>query len=239
MLRAGSGQSSAVQVWSIHTADPPQSERELRSLLTPAEQQRVDGYQRAVDRTMALVSRGALRLLLGEWLDCAPAELVFVRSARGRPVVCAAGAPSFSVSHSGAWVLVALSRAADIGVDVEQVRRLSDMDAVAAHCFAPSERAALRRLAPHEREAAFFRCWTRKEALVKALGTGLGTPLHTFAVSMAPDERPALVGTDEHCAVSGPWTLADVAPASGYAAAIAVRSADVGIDLRRWSSDRR
>jgi 4'-phosphopantetheinyl transferase len=128
----------------------------------------------------------------------------------------------FNLSHSGDLALVAVTRRREIGVDVERLRRESDLLDVAEHYFAPRERATLRSLPEKDRCLGFFRCWTRKEAYLKARGDGLSMDLHSFTVALGPDEPAALLESSEGPGEVARWNLEELNPSPDYAAALAV-----------------
>lgn len=230
-------QPGEVQIWAINVADPPRSMAALHGLLTAEEQRRADRYHRPADRRRAVVGRGVLRVLLGDSLGRPPAALKFELAEHGKPVLQGVhgGGVEFNVSHSGDWVLIALSGAPPVGIDVEQIRPIRDLDALAARYFAPDEARTIRSLPAAERTEAFFLCWTRKEAVIKAVGMGLQMDLDRFSVSLARDTLPAVISIDGSRAAAGAWTLLDAAPSAGYAAAVAVARRGVRATLRYWS----
>jgi 4'-phosphopantetheinyl transferase len=206
-----------VDVW---LAEPPRDAARLAThvaLLAPDELVRAARFLRPADEHRFVASRVLLRSLLGRYLDTPPRALVLTKGRYGKPRLADAGAPGFNVAHSGRAILVAIATAPDVGVDVELVRADVDVDLLAASHFAPAERAALARLAPTERRAAFFRLWARKEAYVKALGTGFSTEPSTFAVAL--DEARVLAAAPGHPAG---WSLADCGLGEDYAGAVAV-----------------
>ena len=129
------------------------------------------------------------------------------------------GALTFNVSHSDELALIAIGRDIELGVDVEAVRALDDADGIASRFFAPRENERLRSLPDEIRTDAFFACWTRKEAYLKALGSGLAKPLDAFEVTFAPDEAASLLvyGDDRETAR---WKLRELAPGAGYTGAL-------------------
>jgi 4'-phosphopantetheinyl transferase len=177
--------------------------------------------------------RALLQEVLSGYLGIPAGEVAIAHEHDGRPVVVNTdkpGWPRFSVSHAAAVVLVAVSRRAEVGVDVEDVRRNIDWQEVASAFFAPAELAAIERRPRDERRAAFFECWVRKEAYVKALGTGLRRTTKDFAVPLnnaggvVHDLAPASAG-------SPTWYVRPLAVGAGYAAALAV-DADVQVTIR-------
>jgi 4'-phosphopantetheinyl transferase len=135
---------------------------------------------------------------------------------RGKPRICGGYRLRFNLSHSGGQALYALALDCEVGVDLEQIRPMPDCDSIAARFFSAAEVRDLLSVPPDQRVEAFFACWTRKEAYVKAVGDGLCLPLDSFRVSMLPSEPPQLDATGD----SHEWSLFDVSPGQGYAAAL-------------------
>jgi 4'-phosphopantetheinyl transferase len=157
--------------------------------------------------------------------------LAIVPDRHGRPVLAdRADRLHFNLSHSGAVALVGVSCLGPVGVDVEEVRDMADFVPIARRYFAPGEVETILQLAPPERLGGFFVTWTRKEAYVKALGLGLSFPLDAF--STGHPDRPAHV-MDPGGAIHRGWTLADLACASGYRAALAVGHPNAAIVCRQ------
>lgn len=200
----------------------------LHALLDPAERSRADRYRLADDRRRSVAAWGGLRLLAAAALRLAPQALAFALGPAGKPVL-RDDPLQFNLSHSGGVVLIALSSHHPVGVDVEQLRPLPDHRDIARHHFHPAEVADLAALAEPEATRAFFRCWTRKEAVSKALGLGLGLPLDSFRVACHPRRRPRLLSM-AGMGHPPPWTLADLPPMAGHVAAVALPSP--GISLR-------
>src|SRR4029077_13081267 len=116
----------------------------------------------------------------------------------------------FNASHSDGRLLVAIARGREVGIDVERRRPVADWRGLAGRYFAAAEVAALDRLDEADREQAFFRCWTRKEAYIKAHGLGMSLPLDQFAVSVAAGEPARLLSTAHDPAQLGRWAMCDV-----------------------------
>lgn len=130
---------------------------------------------------------------------------------------------------------MAFTRLREIGVDVEQVRGNSDLDAIARRFFSGREQSELFALPEEERVAAFFRCWTRKEAYIKATGDGLSLPLSQFDVALAPGEKNALLATRPDESEAERWLMQEVPAGAGYVAALCVRGRDW--KLKDWSGN--
>ncbi len=192
-------------------------------LLTLQERARADRFRQADDRRRYIVGRGVLRRMLGRRLNRAPGSLAFGASPHGKPTLADAGEIAFNVSHSGDYVLVAVGRAAAIGVDVEQLRSGMDLVGVGARVFTPAELASITGAPEAQRRACFVRQWTFKEAVVKAVGLGLSLDLKRFEIDFT-NQVPQLIshGAAE-LGVASDWRLEAVAVADGYSAALAVR----------------
>jgi 4'-phosphopantetheinyl transferase len=207
-------------------------------VLSDDELERADRFRFDRDRRRFVAARSALRRTLARYVDAGPAELSFQYGPYGKPDV--PGAPvSFNVSHSGSCALFAFGPRFELGVDVEVLdHALVDDLLVARQFFSPREVEALRAHVPSARPRAFLRCWTRKEAFVKARGEGLNLPLQDFDVSFEMGEPPALLRTAWSDDEPEEWTLEDVSRlfprvVSGLfpsaVAALAIRSRDIRI----------
>jgi 4'-phosphopantetheinyl transferase len=225
---------TAVSAWLIDLALPPVRLDRCSEILDAAERDRADRFLRAADRTRYVASHAALRLILAEQLALDPTEIRLASGPGGKPELAGAelGSLAFNLSHSGDRALIGLTAGAAIGVDVEAIRPIPDAVQIARGHFAPDEAAALAALPPDAVEPAFFGLWTRKEAVVKALGTGLSLPLGRFSVTLPP-APPRLL----RMAPGGAWTLAALDPGPGYAATVAVRAADAAIVCRGMPAD--
>jgi 4'-phosphopantetheinyl transferase len=150
---------------------------------------------------------------------------------RGKPRL-AGRELAFNLSHSRGTALVAVTAAREVGVDVEAVRE-RDLLGLARTYFAPAEQAVLASLAGPERAAAFYRCWTRKEAYLKACGMGLGLRLDSFEVTLAPGDAPALRRSERAPGEVERWSFADPPAPPGFAAAVAVDGGPPTLVARR------
>jgi 4'-phosphopantetheinyl transferase len=197
----------------------PDSQKYLYSLLSPDERTRAAGFRFDKHRTSFIIARSLLRILLGNVTDAQPAAIAFRYGPEGKPVLDGAPHVHFNVSHSDDLVLYGLRRNHEIGVDIERIRDIDDLEAIAKQFFCPAECRELLTVSKQDRTKAFFDCWTRKEAFIKFLGTGLSFPLLRFQVTLTPGDPARLVHVDGQW--PGSWFLQDVAPSDGYAAAVA------------------
>ena len=193
------------------------------ALLDDEERARSTRFVRPPDRRRFVLAHAALRMFLARCLDVHPTAVRYEKGVHGKPRL-AEGLPSleFNLSHSGGLGVLAVARDRSVGVDVEQVRDVPDALSIADTHFSAAERQVLRSLPAAELRGAFFRCWTRKEALIKALGEGLGRALDSFDVDLAPDSMSALTRFDGRSGNEAGWSLRDLTAPTGYAAAGAV-----------------
>jgi 4'-phosphopantetheinyl transferase len=200
----------------------PGAVRDGRRLLSGGERARADRFVFELDRHRFVAARALLRTLLGRILSLPPASLEFTYGSHGKPELTPALAGSgirFNLSHSDGRALVAWSHEAAVGADLERVRPVAYGDAVARRFFSDDEQASLRGLEGAAWDEAFFRCWTRKEAYVKAIGDGLHIPLRSFSVPVG--ERAERARIVVHAAAGTPeWTLDQVAAGAGFVAAV-------------------
>lgn len=203
----------------------------MSGMLDDAERSRAGGFLRAEDRRRYIAARGGLRSILGAALGQRPADIRLTVGVAGKPAL-AGGAIEFNVSHSGGFVIIALSDGSPIGVDVEEIRAMPDRDAIARCYFHPGEVADLLSLPEPDATLAFFRCWTRKEAVSKALGLGFGLALDSYRVSCLPREAPMLREIAGDTAPAR-WSIRDLALGADYAAAIAAPAAALQVTHRR------
>jgi 4'-phosphopantetheinyl transferase len=197
----------------------------MERLLSADEAQRAARYGFARDRRRFVVARATLRILLGRYLNLEPGRVRFCYGTHGKPALDALqceGDLRFSLAHSEDLALYAIASGREVGVDLEWVRPLADLRQIAETFFSARERAALFELEPAHRPEAFYACWTRKEAYLKARGEGLALPLDQFDVSLAPGEPARLLGVRGDPRERQRWSLHALAPAAGCVAALAV-----------------
>ena len=194
-------------------------------VLSEDERERMAKYHFAADRSRFVAGRSILRRLLASYLATTPGDVALLYGSQGRPFVSEPGL-SFNVAHSGSTALFAFTPGFDVGVDVELLCHASpDDERVADRFFSPVEVAALRAHAKAARPEAFLRCWTRKEAFVKARGNGLSLPLGDFDVAFAPGVRPAVLRTAWSALEPAEWMIHDISEfCPGAVAALAVRA---------------
>ncbi len=224
-----------VQLWRVDLEAIRSHESSWQELLSSDETNRAARFHFAADRQRFIASRAWLRTILAAFLVAEPSELNFSYSKNEKPFLGSAHAESgitFNVSHSGGIALYAFARRRQIGVDVEQIRRDFDVESIAHRFFSASEQKQLAALPGSEKVDAFFRCWTRKEAYIKAIGEGLSLPLSQFDVSLKALETNALLATRPDSSEAERWMIREVPGGPGYSAALCVRGR--GWRLTHW-----
>ena len=197
--RRGPGSSlprGALHLWTSGLDRPPAEVEPLVATLSADERDRAGRFHFERDRRRFTVGRGFLRTLLAHYLGRSAAALEFRYGPHGKPELAGRETGAglrFNLSHSGGRALCALACNVEVGADLELMRSLDNLDGLAATVFSAQELAALRALPTTERLVAFYRCWTRKEAFIKALGDGLSCPLDRFDVTLGPGEPARLL----------------------------------------------
>ncbi len=230
---------SQVHLW---TGDSRQAEAEqFTHLLSADEKARAVRFHFDPDRNDFGFARGMMRVVLGSYLGADPEDIDFSYSEHGKPAlacVYAEAALRFNLSHTQGSVLMAICRDREVGVDIERVREDVEAEEIAAQFFSMAEREALMDLPREFRAPAFFRCWTRKEAFLKARGHGLSFPLERFDVSIGAGETAVRLTTRPDPAEAQRWQILQAPAPEGCAAAVAVASSpqsDSGGEANGWS----
>ena len=218
--------SDEVHVWRVTLDVPLLRVASFEQLLTADERTRAGRFHFERDRSRFIVARAFRRRILGRYLHRDPRALRFCSNPYGKPGLAPEpggdATLSFNVTHAGALALYAVTSHGAIGIDLEAIRMDVDCDAIAERYFSPRERRMLGALPPARRREAFFHCWTRKEAYIKARGMGLSLALDRFDVSVSPGDPAALLETREEGQDSSRWMLCDLPVGDGYVAALAV-----------------
>lgn len=209
---------------------------QLAAVLSPAERARAARFHSPQHAQRFIVAHARLRELLAPLLHIAPAEIEFAAGPHGKPALSGAAAASgiqFNLSHSDGMGLIGWAQDRRIGVDVERWRALRDEAALVRRFFSPAEIAAYEALPDAQRRAGFFRCWTRKEAYVKAVGRGLGLPLHSFDVNLEQGDDARLLRPSAHCNDGRCWSLAAPEAAEDLSLAVVLEADAISLQSDR------
>lgn len=226
-----------VQLWRADLAAIRENESRWQKLLSSDESNRAERFHFPADRQRFVASRALLRLILAGYLGTDPKRLIFSYSKQEKPSLAAddaSGGITFNVSHSAEIALFAFTRRREIGVDVEEIRCDFEVETIANRFFSAKEKEQLAALPNDKKFEAFFRCWTRKEAYIKATGDGLSLALHQFDVSILAQDTDALIATRPDHTVAALWSLREIPAGVGHVAALCVRGRDW--QMKNWSA---
>jgi 4'-phosphopantetheinyl transferase len=217
-----------IHVWhaspELHSSD-----LDFSALLSADERVRVAQFHFEGDRWNFLFCRSMLRILLASYLGTPPTELRFAYSAQGKPSLAAPfGDLEFNLSHTSGLALFGFCRGQRIGLDVERIRKDFKVNEIAGRFFSSAEKRSLAQIPQVSSHEAFFHCWTRKEAFVKARGEGLSCPLDGFDVSVAPEDEEVALTRRTDAAEAARWKLWSLNCFPEYAAALAVEYPQTG-----------
>jgi 4'-phosphopantetheinyl transferase len=227
-----------IHVYSAHLDGP--NAQNCERLLSAEERVRAEQFRFEKDSARFIVARATLRTILGQYLGVHPTNVQFTYEVNGKPILAnrqkADQILHFNVSHSQGLALYAVSNCAPLGVDVEFLRPIPDMAQIARSYFSKGEYAALSAVPAAHQVHAFYKCWTSKEAFIKATGDGLSFVLDRFEVELRPDHPSQLLSLDGDTDDAAAWTLKELAPGPGYIGAVAIRRRDVAISCKAWRS---
>lgn len=224
-----------VHVWRASLHLPRSRLESLRQVLSVDESQRAERFYAQQDQDAFVAARGLLRLILSRYLGVEPEDLSFCYGSYGKPALTSEREVQlcFNLSHSHGLALYAVAIGQELGVDLEWRHTDLAYEAIAQRFFSTQESTALLALPAADRCAAFFNCWTCKEAYVKAQGCGIALPLKQFEVSVVPGAA-ALLSINGDSQAAADWTLQELNPGSDYAAALAIAGRIWQIKCWQW-----
>jgi 4'-phosphopantetheinyl transferase len=223
--------SNAVDVWLIPLTPPDPRDAPFADFLSPDERERAARFIFDKDRWPYVIAHTGLRSILSGYLKTSPADLQFVTGVNGKPSLAPQFAGSglrFNLSHSHKMALLGVTQGREIGIDVEWIKENYGFQEVAEHFFTAKEVAQLRALPVELQRQAFFKCWTSKEAFLKAKGTGLSGNLDEVEITLS-DEQCVRI----QAGVPG-WTLSELTPGNGYEAAVVIEGGLLPVNSYRW-----
>ena len=223
-----------VHVWRAGLQQPQIIFDKLYAVLSDEERSRAERFRCAASRRRFIVARGVLRKILSRYLGAQADELRFAYEVHGKPRLLSEQLLSFNLSHAEDMALYAITPTAEIGVDVEYLLREVAVDKIAKRFFSTQETSTLLALPESQRTEAFFNCWTRKEAFLKAIGEGLSHPLNRFDVSLAPGEPAVLLATRPDLQEVNKWAMFALNPGGDYIGALAVADRLASVQCWHW-----
>lgn len=213
-------ETGSVHVWRIVLNQDDEKLDRFRRTLEAGELERARRFHFDKHRRHFIVARGFLRSVVARYLGSQPEALRFEYGAYGKPALESGHTLRFNLSHSNEVALLAVTLDAELGVDVEHIRADFASEDIARRYFSRAEVEVFNSLPPEERVEAFFRCWTRKEAYIKAIGKGFSQALDAFDVTLAPEVEPVLLRAEDDDASR--WWMGDIEVGEGYAGALIV-----------------
>lgn len=209
-----------VHVWVWQVSSAPVASSEF-AILDQRERGRAERFRPALHRAQWVRSHTGMRRILSGYLGCSPAEVVFRRGPNGKPALDAADPPAFNLSHSEQWCALAVARGLELGLDIQMPHPVNP--ALWRRVLTPGEQSQMTRIPSEERDAAFFRCWTRKEAVGKADSRGVYVHLkrtETGLLPHAPDTTAVVTATNGSGTTTS-WHVADLTLPDGLFGALA------------------
>jgi len=211
-------------IWSVSLSQTFYTIAELRSLLTPEEQNRANRYKLAKHQQAFITSRAYLRIILSRYLHISPQDIEFQYSDKGKPYLPNHPQLQFNLSHSQDLTLYALIKDRNIGIDLEYLRDFPSAGEIAQRFFSPQEAEYINNCPLAIQSLAFFQGWTSKEAILKATGQGIADGLATTIVEVNPHQEPRLLSTCYNTKIPQQWFLRKITPQPGYLAIIATNA---------------
>jgi 4'-phosphopantetheinyl transferase len=226
-----------VHVWSASLNQPAPSIQRLIHVLSSDEQIRAKNLHFEKHWRHFIAARGILRTILGEYMSIGAGEVQFTYGLKGKPALhrsCGDDTLCFNLSHSHEFVIYAVTRSREIGVDLEYFRHITDIEQIAKRFFSSTENDYFQKLPNNMKQESFFNCWTRKEAYLKAIGTGLTRLQEPFDVSIMPGEPAMFLNVSDDPQETLRWTLKAIHPAPNYIGALAVKGNGLRLCHWRW-----
>lgn len=232
-------QSKAIHIWAADLSSHATQWGNNRRVLSQDECEKADRYKFEKNKNDYITARAILRKILGYYLTIEPEKIRFSYNPYGKPYLNLENNKNhlyFNLSHSGDLVLYIFSSDYEVGIDVEKLHCIDDFQNIAKGFFSEAEYLKLISLPHFQRQDAFFKCWTRKEAFIKAIGNGLSYPLDQFEVTLLPDESPALLNILGDSKSIPEWSLYALEPAPNYEAAFVFKGSCHQVDYFKFDS---
>ena len=224
-----------VHIWFVCVDDEKYHLDGLWDILSEDEKERANRFYFDHDRTRYILAHGILRTLLSCYTKTKPNSHYFISNPYGKPALSEKGTPCFNMSHSGSQILYGFTREREIGVDIELVKSIENIDQIIDRYFSKREKLEFSKLPDHLLKEAFYTCWTRKEAFIKAQGQGLSIPLDQFSVSFLTEKPVRILETQHDNQAADRWSLLDVSVNTNYKSAAAVEGHGLIVKTRQWS----
>ncbi len=226
-----------IHVWCASLDQPVTLFYKFIQTLSTDERIRAERFHFERDRRRFIIAHGILRMILSSYLSVELSRLQFRYGKYGKPALADTSGKEtfrFNLSKSDGLALYGFTRDREIGVDIEHIRDIPEMDQIAERFFSVRENVVFRALPESKKKEAFFSCWTRKEAFIKAIGDGLSWPLDKFDVSLVPGKPARLLRIEGDSKAASRWTIQELRPGSGFAAAFAIEGGSWDLHCWQW-----
>lgn len=225
---------SKIDVWSVNINNYTNKLFDYWELLSSSEKEKADRFRFEKDKNCYVIARGLLRILLSRYLNIKSQKINFRYAEKGKPYLEHPSNIKFNLSHSKNCIVLAFTKNIELGIDVEYAKNNLEILQVAESFFSKQEIKALKSIQSIYRLSAFYNCWTRKEAFIKATGDGLSFPLNQFTVSLESSESAELVETRWDNKEKDLWSLETFTPQKDYIGAVASRNKIKGINYYKF-----
>lgn len=219
-----------IHIWFVNFDVSEDKITFLSSFLSEDEILKASKFKFKKDKNCSIITRGALRLLSGEYLNLNPKDIKFKYGEYGKPYFNMETELKFNVSHSGNMAVIGFVLNDDIGVDIEEIKTDFEVFDIASNYFSKLEIETLNELPKEKHVECFYRCWTRKESFIKAKSQGLSFPLDSFSVSIHSDKKAELLETKWDEKEKSTWKLFTFSPHQNYIGAVSVQNKITNIE---------
>ena len=221
-------QENEIHVYRSSLTTASEHLKESESVLSHDELQKANKYKFEKDKFHYISGRALLRSLLGKYLNRSPGKIIFSYSEKGKPFINESNI-KFNLAHSGGKVVFAFTNNTDVGIDIEFMRELPDALQIAKRFFSEKEVDEFSEIREVDIRTAFFNCWTRKEAFIKALGEGLSYPLKDFSVTLKPGDKPEILWIKDKAEEAEKWRIFNIDTEDNYVSSLAVKAEDMKV----------
>ncbi|MBK8552594.1 MAG: 4'-phosphopantetheinyl transferase superfamily protein [Ignavibacteria bacterium] len=220
-----------------HSIDTPSGGiSNFEKLLSEDELKRANRFRFEKDRNHFITGRGLLRIILSRYLDVSPAGINFSYQEKGKPYL-KNNSLKFNLAHSGGKAVYALTMNNEVGVDLEVMKDLPDALDIASRFFSESEVQEFQSVSEENVKTAFYNCWTRKEAFIKAIGEGLSHPLSDFSVTLKPGDEPKFLWMKNRPDEIYEWSLINIDADDNFVSSLAMKASDIRIVYKELNQE--
>jgi 4'-phosphopantetheinyl transferase len=217
-----------IHIYRSTLEKPPAEVKQLEKILSPDEIEKAYKFKFETDRNNYIVGRAFLRNILNKYLEIDASKINFSYAEKGKPFI-KDSIVKFNLAHSKSYVVYAFTLEKEVGIDLEYLKEMPDAREIAKGFFSKDETHELDKVSEKNLELAFFNCWTRKEAFIKAVGEGLSYPLADFTVTLIPGDEPEIIWIKKNPEEINDWSMINIEVKENYISSLAIKSKGVRI----------